>query len=121
MNKHINASDNTLFQLSEYDNVPVDKNQSDMLLCGINYQTINPVDTGFMQSAYYVARVSDVLLCRQIELEEHEYNITEDHTLSLHRHNIMINYTQYDTTPNNKIRICYRVLEKYEFFGSPTR
>ena len=125
LTKTLNTSYSLIIQLSGYENVPNYGNTLDKSGCRIVFSARVPrapvLPNAFTPFDFYLAKVSNVLLCRQIELEDNEYNITEDQTLILHRHNIIVNYTQYDVTPDKKIRVCYEILENMEYFGVPEK
>ena len=113
--KTINASNSIGIELSEYDNIP---DERDIKGCPLEFLATVLLENGFF-SDIYMAKVSNVLLCRQIEIHDDEYNITADNSLHLPLYNITISNTQYDTTPDKKIRVCVETLENLGYFGGP--
>ena len=66
---------------------------------------------------FHMAKVSDVLICRQIELDKDEYNITDNNSLYLRRKNVIAGFSKYDITPTGRVRVCYKLLQELEYFG----
>ena len=65
---------------------------------------------------FHMAKVSDVLICRQIELDEDEYNITDNKSLYLRRRDVITRFSNYDITPNGRVRVCLELLQELDYF-----
>ena len=66
---------------------------------------------------YHIIKVSEVLFCPQVDLEEGEYNITDNKSLRLLRSDVVAGYNDYDIMPNGKLRVCLEYLESLNYFG----
>ncbi|KAK3096489.1 hypothetical protein FSP39_000668 [Pinctada imbricata] len=67
---------------------------------------------------YYAAKVSEVLLCRQIELSRDEYNISDDKShLTLTKFGKEVDNDHFALTPEGEARVCYEYLMNVDYFG----
>ena len=66
---------------------------------------------------YNMVKVSNVLFCHQVELEEEEYNMTDNRSLHLLRSDTVAGYNDYDIMPNGRLRVCLEYLESLNYFG----
>ena len=79
--------------------------------------TSSAVSNVLQPDYFHIAKVSEVLLCRQIELDKDEYNVTDNNSLYLRRNNVIIRFSKYDITPTGRVRVCYELLQELEYFG----
>ena len=69
---------------------------------------------------YRKVKVSHLLLCRLIKLENEDFNMTESNTIHLLRHDIIVDHGQYEISPDGTVHVCYEYLKKIHFFGNAT-
>ncbi|KAK3097944.1 hypothetical protein FSP39_014723 [Pinctada imbricata] len=69
---------------------------------------------------YFTAKVSNILVCPQIELDEDEYNTSEVNSfLTLTRNgfeNKNLVFDEFATTPSGRLRICLEYLQNINYF-----
>ncbi|KAK3102820.1 hypothetical protein FSP39_014141 [Pinctada imbricata] len=66
---------------------------------------------------YFQARISNILLCRQIELTEEEYNTSDGNPeVLLLRSGIYLPYDEFDRVPDGSVRVCLEDLQKRQYF-----
>ncbi|KAK3097229.1 hypothetical protein FSP39_007757 [Pinctada imbricata] len=67
---------------------------------------------------YYVAKISDVLLCPQVEISNEEYNISDDQSqITLLKLGVEVDRRQFDVTSDGQMRLCYEYLSSLKYFG----
>ena len=74
------------------------------------------ITTWQFSSHFYRVRVNSAVLCRQVELEPEEYNITQSLHLHLLRTDVYLEFAQYNTAPDGSIRVCLEILNDISYF-----
>ncbi|KAK3086468.1 hypothetical protein FSP39_018891 [Pinctada imbricata] len=77
--------------------------------------------SGAFSDGYFSAKVSNVLLCPQIKLDEDEYNVSDDGSiLTLTREGFeSVSFDEFATTPSGQMRVCLNYLRKIKYIPMP--